>query len=175
MSDKLPNFIDPIYCASNNKRFVASVNQEQFSRLVKQVHSANHPVDVEAFFSFDKQIKAPVLKLTLKADLVLVCQRSLEVFNLQVKSETLTAFVETMAVTEDFPDQYEIIEMDEEKVSLFDLIEDEVLLNIPMVPIKETSEMNYTNTDCPEPDLEQEQSNGKTNPFAALKGLKTGN
>lgn len=174
MSDKLPNFIDPVYCANNNKQFVASVKQALFPRLEEQAHSEGSLVSLTATFEFNKSVKAPVMKLQLQAELMLTCQRSLQGFRHNVESCSETAFVETMAVTDDFPSDMEVLELDEDKISLYELIEDELLLNIPMVPINDASQMNYKNTDVSKESETLETLTEKTNPFAALKGMKLG-
>lgn len=170
MFDKLPNLIDPIYSAQHNKQFVARVNQQKFPRLVEQLVTADNDVNVNIQFYMHPQHKLAAFDMEIHSILKLKCQRSLKVFDYPVETNVTGVFVETLALADDLPDYLEIYELGDEKISLIELIEDEVLLNVPLSPIDESSEMAYTNP--PEMDESASEDIEKKNPFAALKGLQ---
>lgn len=173
MCEKLPNFIDPIHCAQHNKRFVACVNQSQLPRLAALLVSADQQVAVDIRFYNDKSLKNFVYEVQLKTTLCLECQRTLEPFDFVVEKQVKGVLVMPDALIDALPDDIEIYELSEEKLSLFELVEEELLLSVPMVPIRENSVMPYQNTESDDLlSVESEEVERKPNPFAALKGLK---
>ncbi|MDG6774636.1 YceD family protein [Thiomicrorhabdus sp. ZW0627] len=178
MFDKLPELIDPLNLVNHNKHIVARVNQGRFKRLSELVVDHDREVDVELDFFYDKTLKMPAFNMKLETSLNLQCQRSLEAFDYPVKSEIKGVIVESTVLAEDVPDDVEIFELVEEKVSLPEWVEDELLLCVPLAPVKEGSSMEYENasesTTDEENELEgsTEGSSQKPNPFAVLQGLK---
>ena len=173
MLDKLPEFIDPINSVNHNKHFMGRVNQSRLKRLVGLIESSDRDVQVELNFYYDKALKFPAFIMKLETVFNLQCQRSLEFFELPVKSEVKGIFTESLALTTDLPADIEVFELGEGKISSFDWVEEELLLSVPMAPINEASSMNYENTDVTADDESaQGLSTEKPNPFAALQGLK---
>ena len=75
------------------------------------------------------------------------------------------AFVRHNQESEELDSHYEIYVIEEEELATYDLISDEILLSIPMVPMH-----NYN---CIKEINEQEIVEGKSeNPFAILKNIK---
>lgn len=171
MFDNLPDLIDPVYCAQHNKRYTARVNQADFSRLKQQLFADDLDVDVSVHFYYHRQFKMVAFDLQIQSQFQLMCQRSLSPFKLDVSSAFTGVFVESMALAKDLPAEVEVYELEPGKISLIALIEDELLLQIPLVPINDNSTMDYQN---PEEDILSEQAHEvrKPNPFAALQGLK---
>lgn len=172
MFDNLPDFIDPVYCAQHNKQYTARVNQASFPRLRQQLLADDLDVEVSVHFYNHRQFKMHAFDLQVKTQFQLECQRSLKPFSLEVASSVTGVFVESMALAEDLPSEVEVYELETDKISLIGLIEDELLLQIPMVPINEVSSMDYDNQvedELSEPETELTQ---KPNPFAVLQGLK---
>ena len=102
----------------------------------------------------------------------LECQRSLKGFDYPSSSTITGVFVESMALAEDLPSDVEVYEVSEEKISLMDLVEDELMLSVPLSPINEASEMDYQNPSEEVGLPEEKELEKKENPFAALHGLK---
>ena len=174
MLKKLPEFIDPLNAVDHDKHLVGTVKQSEFKRLQEVVESSDRDVEVDIQFYFNKRAKLPAAKLKTKTVMNLSCQRSLEQFDYPVSTEMEAVFLETLALADDVPDDLEIYELQEgeERVSLFDWIEDELLLAIPMVPMKPESSMPEFNSANGTSAVKQEVVDEKPNPFAALKDLK---
>ena len=188
MSDKLPNLIDPIYFVNHLKQIRASVNQSEFSRLAEQLVDGgqnDRSIEVALQFFYDKALKFPAFELQLKTALLVQCQRSLQPFDIEVDVKIKGVFAESLALTGDLPNEVEVYELGEERISLYDLIEDELLLSIPLAPINESAALNWQDTSLDESfDAEGEKSlraikqkgqslQEKPNPFAALQVLKS--
>jgi uncharacterized protein len=181
MSDKLPNYIDPIYFVNHQKQIHASVSQNQFPRIVASsaVKSAeelkDREVEVELKFYYDKVLKFPAMEMSVKTVLKIECQRSLEPFDFEVSSRIKGVFTESLALVEDLPSEIEVYEIEEEKISLHSLVEDEVLLSLPMAPVNEASRLTWRDEPLPDGQHEEaavEKADASDNPFAALQALK---
>ncbi|MDX1351497.1 MAG: YceD family protein [Thiomicrorhabdus sp.] len=177
MFNKLPDFIDPIYAVNHNKRFAGRVNQSRLKRLVEAVIDADREVDVQIEFFYDKVLRFPAFIMKVETSLNLQCQRSLESFDLPVATELKGVFTETLALTQDLPADVEVYELDGEKVSLFELVEEELLLSVPLAPIDDSRSApefegasNQTNAENQQGDISDAAQ--KPNPFAKLQELK---
>ncbi len=176
MFNKLPNFVDPIVSVQHNKCFVARVNQGLFPRLVQYTLSQENEVDVSIQFFYDKVLRFPAFKMSLKTVLMLECQRSLTAFEKKCEVEVKGVFVESMSLIEDIPDDVEVYELlpDEEKISLINLVEDELLLCVPLSPVNAFTEIDYPLGESQNSleAIENKDIQTKPNPFAVLQGLK---
>ncbi|MDG6778290.1 YceD family protein [Thiomicrorhabdus sp. zzn3] len=177
MFEKLPEWVDPLNLVNHNKHIEARVNQGRFKRLAEQLVDHDRDVLVELDFFYDKALKLPAFIMKLETSLNLLCQRSLETFDLPVKAEVKGVLVEASDLVDELPEDVEIFELLEEKVSLPEWVEEELLLCVPLSPIKEGSSMEYENTKEPSEDENAEndsETSGsqKSNPFAVLQGLK---
>lgn len=178
MLNKLPDLIDPLYAVKHNKHYVGAVKLSRLKRLGEQLAengSDDREVTVDIKFYYDKVIRFPVFEMKLSTELNLSCQRSLHSFDLPVQSEIKGVFTESMALVDDLSSEIEVFELGDEKFSLLELVEEELLLCVPMVPVDPKSSLDYENTYDDEmdstDDLEESQS-AKPNPFAVLQELK---
>ncbi len=174
MLNKLPNFIDPLYYSQQKKQYTVSIKQSVFLRLIEQVVATNNNVDISIEFYRHKKLRLPAFDLKIKANLLLKCQRSLQNFEHVIQIAITGVFVESKYLEYEVDDSIEVYELLNEKISLLDLIEDELLLAIPLSPIDEMAEVIYKNKDPVAEDLfsQQEPLIKKENPFAALKKLQ---
>jgi len=181
MFNKLPELIDPINAVNHDKHIVARVNQARLKRLAALVQDADREVMVDLEFYYNKVLRMPAFIMKLETSLNLQCQRSLERFDFPVTSTVQGVMTQAMALVEDVPSDFDIFEIQEdEKVSLPEWVEDELLLCVPLSPTKEGSAISYVNTfDSAEPEkiLSEDGALNKApasrpNPFAALQGLK---
>lgn len=181
MFDKLPEYIDPIAAVNHHKHIVGRVNQSRLKRLLDVCMAATEEVSVDIQFYYDKAVKFPAFEMKLETVMELECQRSLSGFKFPVKTSVKGIFTESMSLIEDeVLQEYEVFELseDEDRISLYDLVEEELLLVIPMIPVDEKTEIpsDYISgaDEAAEPteSLDQADSNSRPNPFAALKALK---
>jgi len=179
MFNKLPELIDPIYSVNHDKRFVGRVNQRRLKRLVDVVNEIDREVDVQLDFFYDKALKFPAFTMKIETSLNLQCQRSLKAFDLPVATEIKGVFTETLALTQDLPADVEVYELgSEDKMSLYELIEEELLLCVPLAPMNnDSSAPDYEGAseeadDGNQQGLVEDDEAQKPNPFAVLQGLK---
>lgn len=106
--------------------------------------------------------------LQIEASLPLICQRSLESFELPVRIEQRLGLITDESQEAALPEGYEPVLLDAEgNVRPLDLIEDELLLALPAVPVRPDSECVDV-TWPPEAPVEKEPVSA----FAALAQLK---
>ena len=110
------------------------------------------------------------LQLRLQAEVPQLCQRCLSPYAQPVEVERWFRFVasEEIALAEDDDSEEDLLVLDA-RFDLAALVEDELLLALPLVPMHEQ---------CPEPvrmsagELPEIEPESKPNPFAALAALK---
>ena len=135
-----------------------------FPRITEIASNKKDNVRVELSF-YLKNNKTPCVEGIIELDIVLTCQRCLDNLSIELKVNFNLAFVRNDQQSEELDSHYEIYVIEEEELATFDLISDEILLSIPMVPTHDY--------DCIKEINEQEIVEGKSeNPFAILKKLK---
>jgi len=152
--------------ASRERRY----RLEEFERLVDVLVDP----DGEAVAGFRFRNVAddlPGCELTVAAEVTLRCQRCLQGFVQALRSTTKLAFVAGDEAAMRVPEEWEAVTSDQGRVALRDLVEDELLLSLPIVAL------HPPGTACAEP----AQQAGKDNvdaeesethrPFAGLKDL----
>jgi len=178
MFNKLPDFIDPIYAVNHDKRFNGRVNQSRLKRVVEVVNDADREVDVQIVFFYDKVLRFPAFTMKIETSLNLQCQRSLKAFDLPVATEIKGVFTETLALTQDLPTDVEVYELDGEKISLHELVEEELLLCVPLAPVDAESSSPEFDGSSKQTNVANQQGQvvddepERPNPFAVLQELK---
>ena len=112
-----------------------------------------------------KNNKTPCVDGIIDLDIVLACQRCLDDLSIALKVNFNLAFVRHDQQSEELDSHYEIYVIEEEELATLDLISDEILLSIPMVPTHDYDCIKEIN----EQGVVEEKSE---NPFAILKKIK---
>ena len=135
-----------------------------FPRITEIASNKKDNVRVDLSF-YLKNNKTPCVDGIIQLDIVLTCQRCLDDLSIALKVDFNLAFIRNNQESEELDSHYEIYVIEEEKLATHDLISDEILLSIPMVPMHDY--------DCTKESNEQEIVEGKSeNPFAILKKIK---
>jgi len=112
-------------------------------------------------------LKVPFVELTIDAGLPLLCQRSLQRFVLPVKSVQRLGLIRDEADEAALPPGYEALLVPEDgQLRPADLVEDELVLAVPVVAISPDSEPVDQVWSASEEELQA------ASPFAALVDLK---
>ena len=111
--------------------------------------------------------KVPYVELQAEAALPLLCQRTLQRFELPVRIEQRLGLIRDEADEAALPPGYEpLLVPDDGMVHAAELVEDELILAVPVVPVSAGTEAMEQDWPAPEEDVE------RANPFAALAALK---
>ena len=170
MFDKLPKTVDPEKLAQNGADFKGSYEQKAMPRLREVVEDDSGVCEVDLALDYSKGTR---LKLTgqVSADLHLSCQRCLESFKHVVTSE-----VDIELVREEGQEhrEYDVFVLDVQgALPLIELVEDEILLQIPNMPKHEdVADCKQEMIDRATEYVPDEDEEEKGNPFAVLKNLK---
>ncbi len=118
-------------------------------------------------FGHDEILKVSYVDLSIDTALPLTCQRSLQRFLLPVSIKQRLGLIRNEDEESALPEEYEALLVPEDgQLRPLDLVEDELVLAVPVVPLSPEGEA--VNRDWAP--TEEEQS--KANPFAALAALK---
>lgn len=170
MFTRLPDLVDPQFYAEQKRQIKAKVAQAQLPRLVQAIASPHGDVFVEMRFFKQKQTGAPAFELQLNTELTLTCQRTLGTYTQSFESAIRGVFLPAMQLAEELDADWEVYNLPEDKISLIPIIEDEVLLAIPMVPRVEGEVLTWSESAEP---AELSPDEDKANPFLALAKLKS--
>ena len=167
MSEKnIPEFVDPYRFAEQQLRLIGVVEKADMQRLETTPNLGDHAVQVDLRFGVDEQ-GINFLKGHLQTKLALECQRCMEPFIYEIISDFTLGIVSTLDEADALPDCYEPALVKDGKLALRELIEDEVILNLPIIPKHEPE-----NCKMQLPLAGEGQTEKGENPFHVLKSLK---
>ena len=170
MSDqRLPLHIDPVRLAKTGAHLHGHMALTSMARLAPALQSAAGEAEIDMVFSVDREGRA-ALSLHLTATVTLICQRCLEPMAYPIDTLRQLGVVGSETGAERLPEQYEPLLFAGEPMFLRDLIEDELILSLPLVP-------RHSDQRCAPTASESEEGTGDTdrsraNPFAILAELK---
>jgi uncharacterized protein len=130
--------------------------------------------DVRFALDFDRdQFQVPYVELRIDAELPLECQRSMERFLLPVQIVQRLGLIRDEADEAALPPGYEpLLVPDDGELRTIELVEDELILAVPVVPVKPGSEA--VERDWPDTQADQDEfTHSSANPIAARSELKS--
>ncbi|NID15122.1 YceD family protein [Luteibacter yeojuensis] len=169
MSVTLPSSVDAWREVRARRSFQGQLPVSAFSRLGEVVASTEGDVTYALDFGRD-EFGTAYVAVRAKAVLTVICQRSLEPFQLPVEVDARLGLIVEESEEASLPPGYEALLVEEDgKLDPVATIEDELLLALPLVPVNPDYELP---DDVLGPDEDDMPSTEKSeNPFAALRGL----
>jgi uncharacterized protein len=164
MLDCLPERIEPVGLADAGRSFRGEVPVSELMRLRPSLSSADGHLKVALEFRLDER-RIRILAGSIEGSVDLVCQRCLKTLRFPLDLDFRLGIVSSDEEIDRLPDGYEPILVTGEPLRTFDVVEDEVLLALPVIPLHEgvdNCESGYVN----QPQAEKE------NPFSVLAKLK---
>lgn len=162
----LPNQVDPFKWADRGMHLEADEPLARFPRLVEAVASGAGTVRVRGDFARDPRGHA-VLELSLATQVALTCQRCLEPVEWPLDAQLRLHVLYSEAGAERLEEDEDYIVADEELgLDIRDIVEDELLLSLPLVPRHESCELPE------EAVVEAGVQPERENPFKVLAALK---
>lgn len=172
MSRDFPDWIDPARAAQGGREFSGNVPLAWMERL-KGMLDAPGPEEEIGFrlaVRRDEQ-NAVALELKLKGQVPLTCQRTLERFWFQVDTDSTLIVVDSEAALEGLSEDAEPKLCESGRLNVVELVEDELLLALPIVPFAPDSEPVVDAGVAPASMKSDEAEPAEENPFAVLKKL----
>lgn len=168
---KIPLTIDPRKAAKMRSDYRGVVPGENLTRLMAS--TAGYCSDIHVRFSCDIDNQGlTVLRGTASGELSLICQRCLNAFNHAVEVEYCFTPVAEEPEDKELTDDHEPVVVDEHgHIEIHQLIEDELILSIPIVPMHDAVDCPITEQDMTVGEID-EVADKRPNPFAALERLK---
>jgi len=129
--------------------------------------------DIEAELRFDRAGPIPFIVGHITAELDLKCQRCMQSVKYPIDTHFKIGMVQNEAQLEKLSDEYEPYLLEDENNHLPDMLEDELLLAMPLVALHDFDCSDYLNEQQTEQDgkVEKTEAEKKDNPFAVLKDL----
>jgi uncharacterized protein len=166
MSAALPERVDAQRMAQMRRVFEGEVDLSRMPRLAQSLASTQG--SVRYVLAFDRQSSGLVtVDLHAETQLPLVCQRTLDGFEFPVVLDQRFGVIAAETGEAGLPADHEPLLSEDGMLDPVAVIEDELILALPLVPTKPGSEPVVAEPDGTEPETVREES-----PFAALRDLK---
>ena len=165
----IPPHVDPRKLADRGATLEGALPLADLQRLCDPL--ADNVGVVRAKFVFERdERRSAVMHSSIDVEVKMVCQRCLELVALPVHSECSYAVVKEGASTQSVPQGYDVLELGEDPLDLPALIEEELLLALPIVPMHDPEDCQQpAGLEEPEP---SEDEVSRSNPFSVLAQLK---
>ncbi|MEJ2761738.1 MAG: YceD family protein [Gammaproteobacteria bacterium] len=164
MPPRLPQYIEPARLAEASESVTGRLDLEGMQRLRAVLCEPRAEIAFSLHFQKDER-GFIIIRGEFATDLVLRCQRCLEPLPVRLEKTIGIGWATDTAGLEAVPEDLEPTLAKEPRVALRDLIEEEVLLGLPMAPA-------HAEEECPASVLLQELKAHKDKPFAVLKNMK---
>lgn len=174
MSGALPELVDAWRMVASGRIFEGRLPLASMKRLVDSLADADGDVVFALEFGKDT-FGIGYIDMRVQTRLPLICQRSLERFEFPLRIEQRLGLIASERDEAALPEGYEPVLLDgSADIDMAALIEDELILALPLVPLKEglgDDDVEPQIWSTGEPDEEPEAEEAK-HPFASLASLK---
>ena len=167
---KLPLTLDPVRTAQKRLDYQGIYTPDQVERVAESVVSVDSDVECTMSFAVDNQ-RLAVLQGTADVQVTLMCQRCNQPFPQAVHVSYCFSPVSSDDQAEALPEAYEPVDVNDfGEIDLLAVIEDELILALPVVPVHDSEHCEVSDADMVFGKLPEEAE--KPNPFAVLASLK---
>lgn len=167
MSGRLPSEIDPIRLADEGARLRGELAGSSMTRLRELLPGGQTPLPVAIDLSFEHTTHGErLMRGAIETAVDAICQRCLGPVRIALTARPTTVLLRPGEVPGTAADEAEALVV-EGALRLTELVEDELLLAMPMFPMHGEGE-------CAAPGEGAPGGNDRRNPFVALHGLKNG-
>jgi uncharacterized protein len=170
MSDRLPEYIDPLHLADKRGTLKGQIPIKSLDRLSEILANDTGTVTLELFFGREGRLAK--VEGHIEADLELVCQNCLEAVKWPIDCLVKLGVVASIDQANRLPEDYEPLLVEEGKIPLKNIIEDEILLILPAFPkhpyncfVRKSDDNNLV-------PLANDEQLTSDNPFSILAKLK---
>lgn len=168
LNGPIPPHVDPRKLADRGAVLQGEISLSALPRLAEQM--VDHAGTVRAKLSFERdERRAVVIHCEFDVEAKMVCQRCLDVASLPIHGE-YQYLVVAEGSEQVVPKGYDALEVGEDPLDLLTLVEDELLLALPIVPVHDDDVCQQpADLNDPEP---SEDEVSRPNPFSVLAQLK---
>ncbi|NQY04588.1 MAG: DUF177 domain-containing protein [Xanthomonadales bacterium] len=164
MPREFPDWINPWTAAQGKRTYGGTIPLTRMARLGSLLEHQRGEAAFEAHFALDMD-QRPVIRLHAEAELTLMCQASLQPYTTMLRRESELGVVESEAETTLLSGSLDPVVVENHRLALAELVEDELLLALPQVPRNpEVDRVAYHSGP-----REIREAEVRTHPFAGLK------
>lgn len=173
MQDRLPERVAPFRLAETGRRLSGEMPAGKLKRLADLLFSQDTAIRVTLEFDKDDG-GVHVASGTLAGELSLTCQRCLGLLRYPIDIRFSVVMARGPDEAERLPAGLDPLIIEDETLSIAELVEDEILLKLPIVPMHTASDSHGTCAPGSADRLE-ETGNASQNPFSVLAEFKKRN
>ena len=168
---ELPASFDPFRAAYGAEVLSGQISVAGFERLKGSVLSiVDDSASIDLHFGSKRGAKA-YLQGTVRVQVELECQRCLGPMNYALEARVNLAFVRSESEQEGLPEELEPLLVEGESLDLMALIEDELILALPLVPMHPELCLQWQDKEA----TAEAAGAERENPFSVLAQLKQDN
>jgi DUF177 domain-containing protein len=165
MSSDPSQSINPLRLAKSRERIKGSLVLDSLERLKAVLLENTGKLEYSLSFDFDESGTC-IVESAIDSQLILECQRCLKPVVIEIHRISLLGVINDKNEIDALAKEYEPLQLDEENITVEELLEDELLLSIPISPLHAENECTGQEI------LDQVNADAKLQPFAALAALK---
>ena len=170
MSEPWSQLIDVDRLADRQADVAFDIPLSRLPRVQAQIAGAQGTVHGVAHFRREAGFR--IVELELEGEAKLVCQRCLAPLTWPLASETRVAIVANEKDADGVPQEFETVHATDDRIRVADLVEEELLLTLPLVPLHESAEECQTvQGEVPTPAEEAAPAPDTQRPFERLGEL----
>lgn len=170
MSRDFPDWVDPVKAAAGGRRFAGTMPLAWMQRVSDLI--AGDEGEIAFRLAFDRDTQGHVrVAVHISGHVPLVCQRTLVVYDHPLDAGTEVAVVESEAAAATLPEDCEPVICSDRRLALVRLVEEELLLALPLVPRRPDTEPPDGDS-IAAPDDEPQDDGPDSGPFAELARLR---
>ena len=164
----IPEQVDPFRLAEQGVTLSGVSLLANMSRLEPNMRKPDTVAKAQFVFGVDEQ-GVCLINGHVEATLMLECQRCMEPFEYEIIADFALGVVRDLEEAKQLPEQYDPVLLQDGQLALRELVEDELILNLPIIPKHEPESCRLT---LPIRDSGWEQGEEEKNPFRVLELLK---
>ncbi len=168
MFSSLPRAADLHQLAAAGEVFAARMNPTGFQRLLSAIHEMRQGIDISIQFGVEHGVH--YLRGELDTELVLICQRCMDPVKTPIRTGFQLGLVRNKEEEAGLPGQFEPLWVERIEMDLHAIVEDELLLALPLVPMHPSGECSQPPRGMAGGDTGKDGS--RENPFAVLSGFQ---
>lgn len=168
----LPEYLDFEQKAKKGLEIAGSWPVNRLDRLSDML--VDDHGDIHAELTFGQEDRVLFVSGKVKATLKVTCQRCMNPMDLPLETDFRLALVHDESRVDRLPEAFEPLLLEDEAMSVPNLLEDELLLAMPLVPVHEVDCSDYLRQQKVRQQVDkvqQAEEKDKKNPFAVLKDL----
>ena len=170
MLDRLPEYIDPLHLADKRGELKGQIPLSSLDRLATMLVNDSGSIIVDLFFGREGRLAK--IEGHLKAVLELECQNCLGAVSWPVDCNIKLGIVTSIDQADRLPEDYDPLIVEEGKIPLKNIIEDEILLTLPAFPKhQQPCFVKKVDNNTVDP-IVNDESSSTENPFSILAKLK---